>query len=52
MKFKKKIFQNMLDSIAGPRLIVMPWSILFSHWNSLAPALVAAMTTEEFRALI
>ena len=44
-------------SIAGPKLIVMPWNILFSpraipHWKSLALTMVAAKTTEEFRALI
>ena len=37
-------------STAGPRLIVMPWSILFSQ--GLTPSVVAAETTEEFRALI
>ena len=42
-------------SNAGPRLLVMPRSILFPprtipHLNSLAPSAVAAEATKEFRA--
>ena len=47
---------HIIHSIAYPRLIVIPWSILFPQGQLpvgiVCPTVVTAETTEEFRALI